>query len=76
MRFGKRTESSQDLGNTKGTLQRIPDDDDGDEDESQFDVSRGSPQSDSIKEETQVLLDSIRNYVRDLDDWNRDLYEQ
>ena len=75
MRFGKRTEMSRNI-DSKNTIQHIPDDED---DESLEGSKQGtSPLSkgDNIKIESQILLDSMRNFVRDLDEWNRDFYEE
>lgn len=76
MRFGKRTDSSRDLGDTKNKIQRIIEDDD----ESRLDESNQGllPQqpSENIRAETQILLNSIRNFVKDLDDLNTEFYDQ
>lgn len=74
MRFGKRTEMSRNI-DSKNTIQHIPDDDD---DESlEMSMLGTSPLSkdETIKTESHVLLNSMRNFVRDLEDWNRDFYE-
>lgn len=60
---------------SKNTIQHIPDDDDDESLEISMQGTSPLSKGETIKTESQVLLDSMRNFVRDLEDWNRDFYE-
>lgn len=73
MRFGKRTDMSRNTDSKK--IQQVADDND---DASEFDVSTNhkASSSSSMKAESRLLLNSMRNFISDLEEWNRDLYDE
>ncbi|GIY39424.1 hypothetical protein CDAR_558751, partial [Caerostris darwini] len=75
MRFGKRDQLQLDSrdetsdSNPPTHLQR-------DVDDGQYDDSSRLIENRNLRVETRLLLNSLRNFAKDLDDWDREIYGQ
>lgn len=72
MRFGKRMELSNDVtGQKKGMGQQLTEEDDSGYEDSSRESGNGN-----VRDEARLLLDSMKNFAKDLENWNREMYDE